>query len=110
MCIVGFTLRQDIKIVIHVEYKITNLHSVRFMFHVIINSQKENLMSKATYVLAALMGSLTAGAGFASFTGSGLTQPIKEPQSIRAGSARNSDGTWGRSSYFIYGGGLHGGK
>ncbi|VAX37838.1 hypothetical protein MNBD_PLANCTO02-94 [hydrothermal vent metagenome] len=67
-------------------------------------------MGKATYIFAALMGTVTAGTGFASFSGMGLPQPEKKPKSIREGSVRNSDGRWGRSAYFIRSGGIHGGK
>ncbi len=68
------------------------------------------MMGKATYIFAALMGTVTAGAGFASFSGMGLPQPKKNPRSIREGSVRNPDGTWRRSAYFIRSGGIHGGK
>lgn len=67
-------------------------------------------MNTSSYILAAIMGTMTAGAGFASFNGVGLSQPQKQPPSIREESVRNANGSRGYGMFFLRGGGVHGGK
>ncbi len=67
-------------------------------------------MNTTSYILAAIMGTMTAGAGFASFNGIGLSQPEKQPVSIREGSVQNADGSRSYGMFFLRGGGVHGGK
>ena len=65
-------------------------------------------LSKWTYALVVSMGSITAGAVLASFTGTGLSQPDRDPKSIREYSVHGTNPA--HTSYFLYSGGIHGGK
>ena len=67
-----------------------------------------NQLSKWTYALIVSMSSVTAGALLASVTGTGLSQADKDPKSIREYSVHGTNST--RTAFFLYSGGIHGGK
>lgn len=68
-----------------------------------------NQIVPATWALGGALFMTTLVAMHASSVGWGVTQPEKNPPSIREGSMRGRSGPYHRSRYFM-GGGLRGGK